>query len=234
LPAKKLKKYIMIIVKEKPYLFGMADRLPGIDIKSLVSIFSGSIHANKKGLNGRGDVIRLVLDNGVTGIVKQYRRGGVVRYFIREYYLRKGTTRCQAEYQMLEMAKAAGVSVPKPIAWATTGTFFYKGWLVTKEIENSISLVDYYDENKENYVDIFNKTILQMRTLIKNRILHVDLHPGNVLVSNHQVYIIDFDKAVIKDWDEEKLRRFYLQRWRRAVLKYGLDTCITDYLSEHL
>jgi predicted unusual protein kinase regulating ubiquinone biosynthesis (AarF/ABC1/UbiB family) len=59
--------------------------------------------------------------------------------------------------------------------------------------------------------------------LAENRILHVDLHPGNILVDTRpQVYIIDFDKAVTTAYHSSKLRQRYIRRWRRAVIKHEL------------
>jgi len=224
----------MVIVKKKTYLLGVSETLSTVDIQALVSLVKVRNPGQKKGLAGRGAVQTIVFENGTRGIAKQYRRGGLVRHFIKEYYFRIGKSRCEIECQMLEAARKYGVSVPEPLAWVTVGALYYKGWLVTKEIQNSISLVDYRAENPDSHDQILGETIRQIRMLIEHRILHVDLHPGNVLVSNNQVYIIDFDKAAFKDWDAERLRTFYLQRWQRAVTRHGLDEYLADYISENL
>ncbi len=224
----------MKIVKQDSYRLGISEELTNSDIIALIDLFKSGINGLKKGLSGRGDIVAIDFENGCRGIVKQYRRGGFVRHLVKEYYFKTGQSRCEAEYQILNEVGRLGGAVPEPIAWATTGNLFYKGWLVMKEIENSSSLADYCHENPDKRYDMLEKTVVQIRLLIEKKVLHVDLHPGNVLVSNNQVYIIDFDKAEIKAWDTEKLKAFYLQRWRRAVLKHGLDMGMLKYLTANL
>jgi len=74
----------------------------------------------------------------------------------------------------------------------------------------------------------------QVRTLINHGILHVDLHPGNILVNPEgRVFLIDFDKA---RWykNSRGLKEKYLCRWRRAVDKHGLPSFLYHKLAEEL
>ena len=72
----------------------------------------------------------------------------------------------------------------------------------------------------------------QIRTLIKNRIFHVDLHPGNVLVrEDNRVYVVDFDKACHFNGSYQALRELYLRRWRRAVIKHKLPPLLSEMMS---
>jgi 3-deoxy-D-manno-octulosonic acid kinase len=67
----------------------------------------------------------------------------------------------------------------------------------------------------------------QLNILVENQIHHIDLHPGNVLVDNQDnLYIIDFDKARTTPQNRQKLKKKYLSRWQRAVVKYQLPAVL--------
>jgi 3-deoxy-D-manno-octulosonic acid kinase len=69
----------------------------------------------------------------------------------------------------------------------------------------------------------------QVVLLINQQILHVDLHPGNVLVdADGKVFLLDFDKAQKVAGKRNKLRDYYLCRWRRAVIKYNLPEVLSE------
>jgi 3-deoxy-D-manno-octulosonic acid kinase len=75
----------------------------------------------------------------------------------------------------------------------------------------------------------------QLYLLIEEGIYHVDLHPGNVLVdNNHNVYVIDFDKARCWTGPKNELRDLYLHRWRRAVIKHNLPETLSEIACLHL
>ena len=76
---------------------------------------------------------------------------------------------------------------------------------------------------------VMKAVIKQVSILIKNKILHVDLHPGNVIVGNqNQVYLLDFDKASIFPGEKNALRSRYLRRWNRAIQKHGLPEILSE------
>lgn len=55
---------------------------------------------------------------------------------------------------------------------------------------------------------------------------------GNVLVYPEQsVYLIDFDKARHFKGSASDLRKAYICRWRRAVIKHGLPEVLSEYVS---
>jgi 3-deoxy-D-manno-octulosonic acid kinase len=73
--------------------------------------------------------------------------------------------------------------------------------------------------------------IEQISKLIEHRILHIDLHPGNIIVDkDDRVFIIDFDRGRIFNGDRNKLCKLYLQRWQRAVDKHRLPVMLTDMI----
>jgi 3-deoxy-D-manno-octulosonic acid kinase len=123
----------------------------------------------------------------------------------------------------LSRLKNLGLGVPTPIAFAYAGALFYHAWLVTKEIQNAETLAELSNINPARCRTAMKNLGPQLSLLITHRILHVDLHPGNVLVdTDGRAFLIDFDKARKWRWGSERLRRRYRNRWQRAVAKHGL------------
>lgn len=224
----------MKIIKIKSYVFGLLETISNKDFQTLIELFETEPTHGAGVLGGRGKISRATLENDLPVIVKHYKRGGMLRHLVKQMYLKTGKTRCEQEFEMLKKARDIGVSSPRPVAWAYRGRLFYKGWLVIKELENSVSLIDYCLANHNDFDDILLAAVQQVKLLINNKILHVDLHPGNILISNAKVYIIDFDKAEITNMSREKLTGFYIQRWHRAVCKHGLQKRIATFFKENL
>lgn len=178
-------------------------------------------------LGGRAEVSTIHLSGIGPAVVKRYTRGGLLRTFNSSTYLKLLRYRCQAEYNLLLFLKQLGISVPDPIAFACQGRIFYQAWLITREIENAQTLAEIsrYDTNRLR--TLIPKLRNQVDTLVENKIHHVDLHPGNVLVNNHnELFIIDFDKAQTNFKDKRNLHQKYINRWRRAVLKHNLPAML--------
>jgi predicted unusual protein kinase regulating ubiquinone biosynthesis (AarF/ABC1/UbiB family) len=77
--------------------------------------------------------------------------------------------------------------------------------------------------------------IEQVSLLVQNSILHVDLHPGNIVVDpTGKVYLLDFDRGGIYPAKRQKLRTHYLSRWQRAVNKHGLPKILTEMMQNGL
>lgn len=175
-------------------------------------------------LGGRSPVIRMDLAGVGPVVIKPYTRGGIIRRFNHRTYLRTGAPRSRKEYALLGRLHALGIRVPIPVAFAYEGTLLYHAWLVTREIQNARPLAGLGDIDPDLCRRAMHGLGPQLSILIANRILHVDLHPGNVLVdTGGRAFLIDFDKARIWPWGSERLRRRYVSRWRRAVAKHGLS-----------
>jgi 3-deoxy-D-manno-octulosonic acid kinase len=77
--------------------------------------------------------------------------------------------------------------------------------------------------------------IEQISALIQNDILHVDLHPGNVVVDPAgAVYLLDFDKGCVSPGNRQKLKNRYCARWQRAVNKHNLPKVLTEMMQNGL
>ena len=174
------------------------------------------------------------LDLGGVGkvVVKHYQRGGLFKLVMKRSYLRISRSRAQDEFEYLARVRALGVSAPEPVGFVTRGGIFYRNWLLTREIPEAISLADWAARNGENLRVLSDKVIEQVGILIEARILHVDLHPGNVILDREQqLWLLDFDKAAQFKGKLNILRDMYLVRWRRAVLKHGLPEKLSEYVA---
>ncbi len=202
-----------------------------VSVQELHKILSSkdSSHDGVPVLEGRGNIILGNLPEHGPVIVKCYHRGGLLQWFLSNRYVKWGMTRGQAEFEMLVHIRSIGVSAPRPVAFAYAGFPFYRAWLVMSEILGKRSLAQLSRENEDFCHEIVPSFIRQLAVLIRNRILHVDLHPGNVVLDReNRLFILDFDKARKVRWSLNSIRDYYLRRWRRAVIKHGLP----DFLSE--
>jgi 3-deoxy-D-manno-octulosonic acid kinase len=174
-------------------------------------------------LGGRGSVYRTHLGGVGPIMVKHYRRGGLLANFITRYYLRTTKSRGQIEFEQMERARNLGCGAPEPVAYASCGSFFYRAWLITREIMRSQTMAQLSRVSSDRTVAAMTALRHHTNILIKNHIMHADFHPGNVLVDeDNNVYLIDFDKTVIYRGGQERLADKYRRRWCRAVEKHGL------------
>jgi 3-deoxy-D-manno-octulosonic acid kinase len=224
-----------IITTYKGHRVGSCCKLSGVQLKQLVALLKAPPGPSPAGLDGRAPVCRSEIDGVGRVAVKTYSRGGLIKRFSRYHYLRTGKPRCQKEFEMLAAARNSGISAPEPIAFASRGRIAYRGWLVTREVERTRSLMEICRENKSLCRDSIAAVAEQICSLIENRIKHVDLHPGNVLLdgSNH-AYIIDFDRARAFGGSKQALQNHYIARWCRAIDKHHLPSLISEELQSRL
>ncbi len=168
-------------------------------------------------------------------VIKHYFRGGILRHVNRRTYVKTGKTRSHAEFDILRHVRTIGINAPMPVAFAskTFGRIFYHAWLVTKEIPDAQTLADLSRSFPGRAEAVLPETATQINTLIQNGVLHVDLHPGNILVdAEDRIYVIDFDKAEIGGKNEAALAGYYLRRWERAVFKHGLPLFLEEQIKK--
>ncbi len=164
--------------------------------------------------------------------VKKYAHGGLLRGLTAARFIAVGACRSEQEFAMLEKVRSLGIRAPKPLVFVKKGTFLYSTWLVMEELQGVRSLVELSINDPDALRDSMQVAGEQIAVLIRNRILHIDLHPGNILVDeNKGVYIVDFDKARNFSGSAWALRDMYLRRWRRAVLKHKLSPILTELMS---
>lgn len=185
-------------------------------------------------LGGRSSVWLHQIPSVGPAVIKEFRRGGMLQAFRRRHYLRAGTTRPDREFDALRLARAAGVNAPEPIASFVRGSVFYRGWLATRFIEGR-SLVTVAASQPELIPGIMAQVSWQVLLLIRHRMAHVDLHPGNVLVDGRNVpVLLDFDRAIMFDRSPAELREQYHVRWTWAVAKHALPGMLSELFTRGL
>ena len=217
------------------YCFGFSSDLTESQLSPLVDLFQHSVGTADAVLGGRTAVTPARLEGIGAVVIKHYRRGGLLRYVIKRRYLKLGKTRAQREFELLHMVGNLGINAPQPIAFAHRGRLLYQAWLITREIQQPLSLASLSLQDEEKSGRIMESVIKQISSLVQNQILHVDLHPGNVIVDTAgNVYLLDFDKGKVYHGNRQKLKNRYLSRWQRAVDKHGLPMILTEMLQSGL
>ena len=217
------------------YRFGSSLELDEHQLRTCIRFFNQPTAGNTSVLGGRTALTFEQIDEFGPVAIKSYSRGGWMRYLIKQRYLKLGKTRAQREFELLQVVRNLGVNAPEPVVYAHRGCIFYQAWLVSRAIKHplSLALLSLKDEKKTRQA--MESVIGQISLLIQNGILHVDLHPGNIVVDGAgQIFIVDFDKGQIHHSSTEKLRNRYLTRWQRAVTKHRLPELLTDMLQAGL
>jgi 3-deoxy-D-manno-octulosonic acid kinase len=180
-------------------------------------------------LGGRRKMLSMDINEMGPIVVKSYARGGILSFFVKETYLRLGKIRSLGEFEWLDRAKDLDIPVPNPLACLWKGKLFYQCWLIMENIgpNRTLAQISLSDEDlaKQLLPAIREKIFL----LVHHNILHVDLHPGNILLNdqNHP-FIIDFDKARFYRGSKENLIEKYIGRWKRSVRKHHLPLILNE------
>jgi 3-deoxy-D-manno-octulosonic acid kinase len=217
------------------YHFRFFLNLTDSQLRTLTGLFHHPDPIGVSVLGGRTSATPAQLDGIGSVVIKHYRRGGLMRYFIKRRYLKFGKTRAQREFELLDIVGTLGINVPQPIAYAHRGRLFYRAWLVTREIHQPLSLARLSLQDEKKTSTAMKSVIGQISLLIQNDILHVDLHPGNVVVdAAEKVYLLDFDKGSVYHGNRQKLKNRYLTRWQRAVTKHRLPEMLAEMMQAGL
>ena len=217
------------------YNFGFSYDLSDQHLKHLIKLFQTPSKTADSLLGGRTSVLISEIDEIGSVAVKYYHRGGFIRHFIKKRYLKCGKTRCQIEYEILNKVLHLGINVPEPIVYAYRGIPFYKAWLVTRAVKQHQTLALLSLKDAVKAFSLMEKVVDHVSVLIQNKILHVDLHPGNVLVDqSFRIFLIDFDKAHFSCLNKDKLIDKYINRWQRAIVKHELPEMLWKIMRTEL
>ncbi|CAB1084350.1 hypothetical protein D1AOALGA4SA_11875 [Olavius algarvensis Delta 1 endosymbiont] len=217
------------------YCFGFSSDLTESQLRPLTDLFHGSDDTGVAVLGGRTAVTPARLEGIGAVVIKHYRRGGLLRHLNKRRYLKFGRSRAQREFELLNIVAELNVNVPQPIAFACRGMLFCQAWLITRAIRQPVSLTLLSRQDANQTSRAMESVINQISALIQNRILHHDLHPGNVIVDHAgKVYLLDFDKGRFYHGRRQNLKKRYLARWQRAVNKHGLPSILIKLLQDGL
>ncbi len=221
----------MLTPTYQAYQFGTCLPLTERQLNRLIGFFSQTPPLSDAVLGGRSSVSFHRLDNLGPLVVKHYRRGGLLGRLVKRRYVRWGKSRSQLEFELLLKARDLGINVPEPLLFANRGYPIYRTWLVTREIKSPLALARLSLNDEKRTRQAMTAVGEQISRLIDHRILHVDLHPGNIVVDQQdRVFILDFDKGKIFRGPKAKLRDRYINRWQRAVSQHGLPDILIELL----
>ena len=135
------------------FRIGSSCRLTEVQLQQLADLFNRPTKKAVEALAGRSSVsVHQILGMGRI-VIKYYTRGGLLFRLVKRRYLKWGKPRAQREFELLRTVAALNVNVPEPIAYADCGHLFYRAWLVTREIHQSMSLarLSLQDEKKSRH-----------------------------------------------------------------------------------
>ncbi|HYK99804.1 MAG TPA: 3-deoxy-D-manno-octulosonic acid kinase [Steroidobacteraceae bacterium] len=183
----------------------------------------GEVESNS---SGRGAAWYVAAD-GKRYVLRHYRRGGLAAHLSADHYafLGEDNTRPFAEWQMTYSLHRAGLPVPAPIAarYRRAGGVTYTGDLITERLATVGSLAECLRKGALSIVAWISigRCIRRFHDL---GVCHADLNANNILLSEEQVYLIDFDRAQLRGaglWRDANLVRL-----RRSLekLTWGLPS----------
>ncbi len=198
-----------------------ADRMeqPGADL------FDADVWAKRGSVvgeaQGRGSALFLDTPFG-PAVLRKYLRGGQAARISRDRYLFTGygRSRPMAEFRMMEQLSQMGLPVPEPLAaMCLRDGAYYTGSLLTRRIMDVHALAELI-ELKRFDAPLWRAIGSTIRLFHDKGVVHADLNARNILVGpDRQVYLIDFDRARIREGDSRAFRA-NLKRLRRSLNKF--------------
>ena len=149
---------------------------------------------------GRGAAHFVRTEGGARYVLRHYRRGGLMARFSADHFLWRGelSTRPFAEWQLTYRLHRAGLPVPAPIGarYRHRGPR-YTGDIITERLPTVGSLAECLRTGALatlTWVGI-GRCIRRFHDL---GVCHADLNANNVLLSEENVYLIDFDRCQLR------------------------------------
>lgn len=159
-----------------------------------------------------------VAADGWQGVLRGYRRGGLIARVSREAYIWTGESRTRSfrEFRLLAALHQQGLRVPRPLAagyWRHGLT--YRAAIIVERIAGVRPLAHALTEP---IAEAVAQAIVNMH---RAGVWHADLNAFNILLDPfYQVWLIDFDRGT-QGQLSESARLANLERLRRSLRKVG-------------
>ncbi|MBI3768028.1 MAG: hypothetical protein HY271_05960 [Deltaproteobacteria bacterium] len=175
---------------------------------------------------GRGATWAITLAGGGRAVLRWYRRGGLLRYFVRDRYF-GWRPRPMLELALTAEARRRGIAVPEVLGARVDRLRVggYRGAIVTREIVGAETLGDAVrrDPTGAERAAIVTGVARAVRAMHDRGLHHRDLNVGNILLSHVgdtlDVHLIDLDRARLRDRVGSPARRRALRRLARSLVK---------------
>jgi len=174
------------------------------------------------GKAGRGTVKAVSGEFG-HGVLRAYRRGGLIARLSRERYVWTGEaqTRAFREFRLLARLRTRGLPVPAPLAasYRRRG-LSYTATLLTEEIPNATTLAEFWSASLTD-INAWRSLGATLATFHRAGVWHADLNAHNLLRdAQGRWWLIDFDRgrerAPDPGWSRSRLARL-----ERSLRKLG-------------
>lgn len=170
---------------------------------------------------GRGGVAIIDTPAGEC-VLRHYRRGGLVAGLMGDRYLWKGAdhTRSFMEFRLLGRIAELGLPSAPPVAcrYRRHG-LFYTADLMTRRIGNAQTLAECLSSGRLDgeMAELVGALVARFH---RAGIWHADLNAHNILVTDDELYLIDFDRGRIRE-PADSWQQANLLRLRRSLVKLG-------------
>ena len=190
-----------------------------------------------KHFKGRGSLPSILIQesNGKRMIVKQCMRGGLIRFLTKDIFWRGN----RSFKEMINNKKILQkeIKTTEIIAVVKHRVFgpLYRTYIFSKEIPECMDLITYLNGLKQKPSErrfkekkyLFQSIARAVVKMHSEGIYHNDLHLKNILIQQREddipeIYIIDFDKADIKEKLSPREKVKNLLRFNRSIEKYKL------------
>jgi 3-deoxy-D-manno-octulosonic acid kinase len=161
-------------------------------------------------------------------VVRRYSHGGVFRFLTRDLYLLG--SRSFRELALTREVSASGIPTIHPLGAVHQRIFpfFYRAYLLSLEIPNAKDLGQYYQEagRHTNQMNLPRKRMiireagLTLRKFHDAGFFHADLQLKNLMVTDAEVVLIDFDRSFRKQTLSPQERVRNLLRLNRSAEKW--------------
>jgi len=207
------------------------------DIDTFVARHAGA----KQHSGGRSLHPSIPLREGQRMVLRRYLHGGILRAVTRNLYALG--SRSFRELVLTEEIRSAGIPTIRPLG-AIHQSFifpFYHAYLLTLEVpeaRNSIQFFQDIGSHPVGEVLALKRQIIRLagrvvRQFHDSGFFHADLQLRNLLIADHHVLLIDFDRSGRRQNLPEKIRIKNLLRLNRSVDKWkrqGLPVTFSDRL----
>lgn len=152
------------------------------------------------------------------GVLRRYRRGGLVARISRDAYVWQGEsrTRCFREYRLLAWLRERGLSVPAPLAaayWRHGPA--YRAAILVERIPQVRPLAQLLDR------PVWDAAASAIAAMHRLGVWHADLNAYNILLDPQgRAWLIDFDRGTAGGISA-RARRANMLRLRRSLQKVG-------------
>ena len=169
--------------------------------------------------SGRGDVLFFSYE-GCELALRHYRRGGSVASLLGDRYLRTfvKASRAWREWLLLAHLSDMGLPVPQPVAARVEQHGIWTRCdIVTLKIPGARSLATSIHEKPLRH-EIWREIGGTIRRFHEAGVWHADLNAHNILLTDTQVYLIDFDRGRMGRTSQARMHQ-NVQRLLRSLQK---------------